>query len=78
MKKCVACQRKFSLYDKNTLLLCRKGRSQNKMTESNKMKDMPVNKLMVAIGVGTGVGTNALLVDCRMCDRTGMDEQTSG
>ena len=36
------------------------------MAESNKMKDMPVNKLMVqllmvAVGIGTGVGTNALL-----------------
>ena len=36
------------------------------MAESNKMRDMPVNKLMiqmlmVAAGVGTGVGTNALL-----------------
>lgn len=25
------------------------------------MKDMPVNRLMVAVGIGTGVGTNALL-----------------
>ena len=37
-----------------------------KMAESNKMKEMPVNKLMVqmlmvAVGIGTGVGTNALL-----------------
>ena len=31
------------------------------MTESNRMREMPVNKLMVAIGIGTGVGTNALL-----------------
>lgn len=36
------------------------------MAESNKMKEMPVNKLMVqmlmvAVGIGTGVGTNALL-----------------
>ena len=36
------------------------------MSESNKMKEMPVNKLMVqmlmvAVGIGTGVGTNALL-----------------
>ena len=36
------------------------------MAESNKMKDMPVNKLMVqmlmvAVGIGMGVGTNALL-----------------
>ena len=31
------------------------------MEESNKMRDMPVNKLMVAVGIGTGVGTNALL-----------------
>ena len=33
------------------------------MAESNKMKEMPVNKLMVqmlmvAVGIGTGVGTN--------------------
>ena len=37
-----------------------------KMAESNKMKEMSVNKLMVqmlmvAVGIGTGVGTNALL-----------------
>ena len=32
-----------------------------KMAESNRMKEMPVNKLMVAVGIGTGVGTNALL-----------------
>lgn len=31
------------------------------MAESSKMKDMPVNRLMVAVGIGTGVGTNALL-----------------
>lgn len=36
------------------------------MAESNKMREMPVNKLMVqmlmvAVGIGTGVGTNALL-----------------
>lgn len=32
------------------------------MTEKgNKMREMPVRKLMVAIGIGTGVGTNALL-----------------
>ena len=36
------------------------------MAESNKMMKMPVNKLMVqmlmvAVGIGTGVGTNALL-----------------
>lgn len=36
------------------------------MAESNKMKAMPVNQLMVqmlmvAVGIGTGVGTNALL-----------------
>ena len=26
------------------------------MAESNKMKDMPVQMLMVAVGIGTGVG----------------------
>ena len=36
------------------------------MAESNRMKEMPVNRLivqmlMVAVGIGTGVGTNALL-----------------
>lgn len=35
------------------------------MAESNKMKEIPVNKLMVqmlmvAVGIGTGVGTNYL------------------
>lgn len=30
-------------------------------TETNKMADMSVKKLMLAMGIGTGVGTNALL-----------------
>ena len=51
MKKCVACQRKSSLYDSVTLFLCRKGRNENKMAESNKMRDMPVNKLMIQMGI---------------------------
>ena len=36
-------------------------KEDEKMAESNRMKEMPVNKLMVAVGIGTGVGTNALL-----------------
>lgn len=50
MKKCVACQRKSNLYDR-AAFLCRKGRNENKMEESNKMKDMPVNKLMIQMGI---------------------------
>ena len=51
MKKCVACQRKSSLYDRYALFLCQKERSLNEMAESNKMKEMPVNKLMVQMGI---------------------------
>ena len=51
MKKCVAYQRKSNLSDKHTLFLCEKGRMENKMAESNKMKDMPVNQLMIRMGI---------------------------
>ena len=44
MKKCVACQRKSSLYDKVRTFFVPKREELNKMAESNKMKDMPVNK----------------------------------
>lgn len=33
----------------------------NAVVKDNKMATMPVNKLMVAIGIGNGVGVNALL-----------------
>ena len=51
MKKCVACQRKSSLCDRVRTFLRRKERSKDKMAESNKMKDMPVNKLMIQMGI---------------------------
>ena len=53
MKKCVAYQRKSSLCDKAAHFFCvkMKGRNGNKMAETNKMKDMPVNKLMIQMGV---------------------------
>ena len=51
IKKCVAYQRKSNLSDKHTLFLCGKGRMENKMAESNKMKDMPVNQLMIRMGI---------------------------
>ena len=51
IKKCVAYQRKSNLSDKHTLFLCGKGRMENKMAESNKMKDTPVNQLMIRMGI---------------------------
>ena len=51
MKKCVAYQRKSSLWDKYMLFLCRKKEDSVKMAESNRMKEMPVNKLMVQMGI---------------------------
>ena len=51
MKKCVAYQRKSSLYDRNTLFFMQKKEDFIKMAESNKMKEMPVNKLMVQMGI---------------------------
>ena len=51
IKKCVAYLRKSNLSDKHTLFLCGKGRMENKMAESNKMKDMPVNQLMIRMGI---------------------------
>ena len=50
MKKCVAYQRKSSLCDKCTFFFAEKEDSV-KMAESNKMKEMPVNKLMVQMGI---------------------------
>ena len=51
MKKCVACRRKSSLFDRLRIFFVQKKRGVNKMAESNKMKDMPVNKLMVQMGI---------------------------
>ena len=51
MKKCVACQRKSSLYDKVRTFFCAKKKGVKKMAESNKMKEMPVNKLMAQMGI---------------------------
>ena len=51
MKKCVACQRKSSLYDRVRTFCVKKERSLNEMAESNKMKEMPVNKPMVQMGI---------------------------
>ena len=51
IKKCVACQRKSSLYARSTLFCMAKRRSKSKMAESNKMKDMPVNRLMIQMGI---------------------------
>ena len=51
MKKCVACQRKSSLYDGCALFLVQKREELKQNGESNKMKEMPVNKLMVQMGI---------------------------
>ncbi len=48
-KKCVAILRKPNLQDCCTLFL--RFRGGEKMIESNKMKDMPINKLMIEMGV---------------------------
>ena len=50
MKKCVADQRKSNLCDQLRIFYAAK-EDVRKMAESNKMKDMPVNKLMIQMGI---------------------------